>query len=121
MRLLVFISLPLLLVACQPYGNGDLAGEWRAVHLVEGHDSVAIDLSTVGFSFTAEGDYTFRSTLDYHEAGTYRLDGPYLFTTDTVNQLSTEKAVEIQQLANDSLVLLMNEAGRDRVLVLERE
>ena len=109
------------LVACQPYSTSDLAGTWQAVGLTDSADSLEIDLSEVRFTFDADGGYTFVSTLNYREAGSYRLDGPYLFTTDTLHSLSREKAVEIQQLANDSLVILMNEAGRDRVLTLLKQ
>jgi hypothetical protein len=115
------LILSIILWGCQPYSSADLAGRWQATHLMEEGDSIAIDLSEVHFTFDEEGGYTFVSTLAYSEAGAYRLDGPYLFTTDTLHAPVEEKAVEIKQLANDSLILLMNDKGRDRVLTLRKE
>ncbi len=117
----VLVALIFLLPSCSPYNNTDLAGEWTAISLTEEGDSLAIELSDVGFSFTEDGQYTFSSTLEYQEAGSYRLDGPYLFTTDSLSGVALEKAVEIKALQNDSLTILMNDLGKERVMILQRD
>jgi hypothetical protein len=108
-------------MACEPYAAADLAGAWQAVSLTEEGDSLSVNLADIGFTFEAEGGYTFRSTLKYREAGTFRLDGPYLFSTDTTTQLPQEKAVKILHLNTDSLQLEMQEMGKTRILWLVKE
>jgi hypothetical protein len=106
--------------ACEPYSDSDLAGSWQAVEITEEGDSLAVDLSGIRFEFTNNGRYYFHSTLNYEEAGTYRLDGPYLFSTDTIQEVSREKAVEILLLNTDSLQLRMEELGKERIMLLKR-
>lgn len=109
-------------ISCNPYHSDDLHGQWQAVSLTEEGDSLAVDPQEIRFEFMEGDRYAFQSTLAYKEAGTFRLDGPYLFTTDTlVSGLQLEKAVEIQTLANDSLVLLMQDRGKERILVLVKD
>lgn len=120
------ISFPLVLLifiltACQPYSEAELYGEWKIIELTEEGDSLAVDLNELGFQFKENGRYHFQSTLKYEEAGTYRLDGPFLFSTDTTQESTTEKAVEILQLSGDTLILLMQEAGKDRSMILKKE
>jgi hypothetical protein len=49
------------------------------------------------------------------------VDGTYLFTRDTLNQASTEKAVEILKLANDTLQLKMMDGDKERQLTMVRQ
>lgn len=122
MKKMLFLSmLCVLIYACDKYANADIAGDWEVIELTETGDSVAVDLSTIGFRFTEDGLYEFQSTLDYREAGTFRLDGPYLFSTDTLQPPLREKAVEITYLSNDTLHLRMQELGKERLLVLKRK
>ena len=110
-----------LCTACAPYTKSDLAGNWQAVSLSEAGDSLAVDLSAIHFSFTNAGYYEFSSTLNYQESGAYRLDGVYLYSTDTLVKPLREKAVEIVLLRNDWLVLKMKELGKERLVVLENQ
>lgn len=121
MRLLFcFFVLAGLAFACDPYANFDIAGEWQATDLTEQGDTLAVELSEIQFEFTAEGHYHFQSTLNYKEAGTYRLDGPYLFSTDTLQPPLREKAVEIIHLSGDTLQLKMKELGKERIMTLKK-
>lgn len=117
---LAVLMLSLVFFACDPYADSDLAGSWHAVEITEEGDSLAVDLSGIRFEFTNDGRYYFHSTLNYEEAGTYRLDGPYLFSTDTTQEISREKAVEIMLLNTDSLQLRMEELGKERIMLLKR-
>ena len=117
---LAVLMLSFAFFACDPYSDSDLAGSWHAVEITEEGDSLAVDLKGIRFEFTDNARYYFHSTLNYEEAGTYRLDGPYLFSTDTTQEVSREKAVEIVLLNNDSLQLRMQELGKERIMLLKR-
>lgn len=110
----------LLLTACGPYSKKDLMGSWQATLVLEEGDSLTIDPAEVQFEFTSAAAYTFQSTLNYQEAGTFSIDGRLLYTVDTLNNASTEKAVEITLLTKDSLFLRMMSEGKERVIKLKR-
>lgn len=113
------IFLLLLLTACSPVDKSLIKGEWRGIAVTEEGAPVNVDPGLIRMSFEDKG-YAYHSTLNYREAGSYHIDSQYLYTTDTLNQASTEKAVEIVKLTADSLVLKMNESGRERILMLEK-
>lgn len=96
-----------------------IVGEWAGVAALEEGAPIGVDPSLIRMTFGNKG-YTYNSTLNYREAGSYYIDSKYLYTTDTLNQASTEKAVEIVKLTADSLVLKMNESGRERFLMMEK-
>jgi len=111
-----------LSVACSsPYSEDDLQGQWTGTYLEENSKPLSeVDPSELSFTFTENG-YQYRGNLNYREAGSYTLEPPFLYTTDTLNQATTEKTVEILQLSSDSLHLRMMENGAERVLKLSRE
>ena len=98
--------------------ESDLHGKWQAAIILEEGDSLAVDPSNIKFQFDENKYYQFESTLNYKEAGTYYLDDVYLYTTDTFNNASSEKVVEVLLLNEDSLHILMNEQTKERVLKL---
>ncbi len=120
-----YISYLLFLImsvfSCQKQPNIDLTGTWKAIELTQEGDSLEIDLGEVSFKFMENGRYQFNSTLKYKEAGTYHIDGPFLFSTDTTQNILHEKAVEIIQLSGDTLILRMEELDKERVMVLKKE
>ena len=107
------------LASCSPVDRGMIVGEWAGIAALEEGASIGVDPSLIRMTFGDKG-YTYSSTLNYREAGAYYIDSKYLYTTDTLNQASTEKAVEIVKLTADSLVLKMNESGRERFLIMEK-
>ncbi len=111
--------LPLLLTACGPDREAIIQGDWQGVLVLEEQDTLPVDPAEIRFRFEP-GVYQYHSTLKYREAGSFRIDRQYLITTDTVNQASTEKAVEIIRLDSDTLELRMMENGKERTLLLER-
>lgn len=119
-----YISCLLFLVisvyACQKHSTTDITGTWKAIELTQEGDSLEIDLEDVSFEFKENGRYQFNSTLKYEEAGTFHVDGPYLFSIDTTQNMDHEKAVEIIQLSGDTLILRMEDLGNERVMVLRR-
>lgn len=122
MRLIISILIiPFFLLSCQPHSTNEFVGNWNAIELSEEGDSLAVDLKEINFEFLANGRYSFNSTLKYHEAGTFRLDGPFLLSTDTTRNPAKEKAVEIIQMSGDTLMLLMQELDKSRVMVLRKK
>jgi hypothetical protein len=120
MRILIVVfALLTILPACQSgYQPADLQGNWQAVAITEEGTPLAVDPSQIELEFTPADRYTYRSTLNYREAGSFYVDGTYLFTRDTLNQASTEKAVEILKLANDTLQLKMMDGDKERLLTM---
>jgi hypothetical protein len=118
--------LPLLFLllgvfACKQYEEDLLSGSWRGSTILEADQPLDIEPSNIKLMLSPDGSYRYQSTLNYQEAGTYFMDQQYLYTMDTINQASTEKAVEIILLSQDSLHLRMNEAGKERLLKMVRE
>lgn len=110
----------LLATACSSsYSREDLYGTWEGVAAQEEGTPLDINPADLQFTFTETG-YTYRGTLNYREAGTFEVKAPYLYTTDTINQATTEKTVEIVQFSTDSLHLRMMENGKERLLKLVR-
>lgn len=117
--LMVVLGLLTISTACQSgYQATALQGQWQAVAITEEGTPLAVDLSQIELQFTPSDRYTYQSTLNYREAGSFYVDGTYLFTRDTLNQASTEKAVEILKLANDTLQLKMMDGEKERRLTM---
>jgi len=98
--------------ACNEEEPSKIIGSWEAVKL---------DLEEISFHFTDDQSYEFTSTLNYREAGSYYLKSDMLYTTDTLNQASTEKIVEIIRLEEDTLLIRMDQNGKERQLKLARQ
>jgi len=119
-RILAVVTIFLIVGCTSPYAKDDLQGQWTGTYLEEnGSPLMEVDPAELSFSFTENG-YQYQGNLNYREAGSYTLDPPYLYTTDTLNQATTEKTVEILLLSTDSLHLRMMENGAERVLKLTK-
>lgn len=115
------IHVIVLFTACNPGIDSSLIhGEWEGTAVLEGGAPLPVEASEIKFEFEEDNQYQFFSTLKYREAGTYYIEDDYLYTTDTFNQASTEKVVEIMLLDGDSLHLKMKEQGQERILKLKR-
>lgn len=110
----------LLLHGCAKYPENKLEGKWKGSELSEDGMPMSVDPGEIGFDFFNNGYYRFRSTLNYREAGTFSVKGDLLYTLDTMNEASTEKAVKILTLTADSLHLMMNADGKERIVKLAR-
>lgn len=115
---LLVVAALFILPTCATYRLKDLTGQWQGALVLEEGDSLKIDPRIIRFEFDQNNSYRFFSTLNYRESGTFFLDHHSLVTTDTLNQASTEKAVEIVTLTGDSLHLKMRDGGRERLLKL---
>lgn len=105
---------------CEQVENETIKGQWQGVTILEKGNPLEVNPKEIRLNFMANNKYGYQSTLNYQEAGTYHLDKKYLYTIDTVNQASTQKAVEILLLSEDSLHLKMMVEGQERVLKLEK-
>lgn len=116
-----FVVFCLLLTACQSGNDTSLLyGKWEGALLTEEGDSVMVNPAEIKFEFQPDGRYSYASTLNYKEAGTFRLQQVYLYTTDTTGSAPDEKAVEIELLTNDSLVMRMIREEQEQRLTLIR-
>jgi len=109
-----------LLCGCDNPNKKLLIGKWQADKILEENKPLEVDFSSINFNFTEAGMYNYQSTLDYREAGSYYLQSNLLYTLDTLNEASMEKAVKITKLTQDSLFLKMNEDGKERIMRLFR-
>jgi len=119
MRHYLFLLLIFVLSSCGGIDKEQLKGNWTAVELTEEGDSLKVNLDEITLNFKDKG-YDFTSTLNYKEAGTYSLEKNLLMTLDSLNEGTIEKVVEITKLQNDSLFIRMNEAGKERILVMTK-
>ncbi|GJM36054.1 MAG: hypothetical protein DHS20C18_50550 [Saprospiraceae bacterium] len=110
-----------MLVSCAPYDQDKLVGSWQAISVLEEGEPLGVETEVIRIIFSPDASYSYYSTLNYEESGSYYLDSKYLFTTDTINQASTEKAVEILLLTEDSLHLKMMDTGKERILKMVRK
>jgi len=117
--LIPFIAL-LYLSSC---GREDalLLGNWQAVSVTESGDSLRLNPAEIGFTFRPDNRYTFRSTLRYQEAGTWRYDYGYLFARDTTQPQNPERVVAIDKMTPDSLMLRMKADTAERYVLLLRQ
>ena len=98
----------------------DLNGRWQAYAMLEEGEPAEIDLQHVYFQFSPDGTYSYHGTLNYREAGTYRIERKLLYTIDTLHEERLEKAVKIAHLSADSLHFLMNAEGKEQLLKLSK-
>lgn len=110
-----------LISACQTISKKKLYGTWLAVELIEEGEVQDIDLSSASFTFNSDMTYHYDNTEFLREAGKYQLRGSVVVTTDTLDQMSMQKAVEIIYLDKDSLHFEMNAAGKRQVLKLVKQ
>ncbi|TAK36618.1 MAG: hypothetical protein EPO28_13175 [Saprospiraceae bacterium] len=108
----------LLFCGCESWNEKKLSGKWQAASFTENGMPVDVPLEEIAFEFTTNGFYKFHSTLNYREAGTFSLIGDLLYTLDTINEASSEKAVKVLSLTLDSLSIKMHEDGHPMILTL---
>lgn len=110
----------LALGSCSDPAEKALTGTWQGYELLQDGQALPLDPSEISFEFGADRTYAFSGTLNYREAGSFRIQGEYLFTRDTMNEGSVEKAVLLSEMSPDTLILKMREGEKDRILKLRR-
>lgn len=119
MRLSFCLLFCLVLFSCENQYENQLLGKWQAYELLEEGKRLEVQPEVINFNFMENGLYTYQGTLTYKEAGNYYLKSDLLYTVDTVNEGSVEKAVRIMSLNPDSLLIKMNDRGKERVMKLK--
>ncbi len=109
------------LFACKSENERRIVGKWQAVQLMECDNVIPIQAELVNIEFMSTGKYIFHSTLNVKEEGNYRIRKNFLFTQDKMLEKAPEKAVLIQSIEEDTLVLQMSYKGKDQWLTLIKE
>jgi hypothetical protein len=121
LRYAIILVLALLICCCGEREDAHLLGGWQATQVLQRGDSLLLDPAEVGFSFLPNNRYTYRSTLRYQEAGTWRYDNGFLFAQDTTRVAVAERIVAVEKLTSDSLVLRMRADTTERVMTLLKQ
>ncbi len=122
MRKTLFLGTALLFFAgCKSENERRIVGKWQALQLMECDNIVPIQTELVDIEFKSNGKYIFHSTLNIKEEGNYRIRKNFLFTQDKMREKAPEKAVLIQSIEDDTLVLQMSYKGKDQWLTLVKE
>ena len=111
----------IFITACQPKKSTKIIGNWQATTVLEEKRPLEVDVKVIKLSFHDDQNYTYHGTLKYKEAGTYSIEKDLLYTLDTLNFASIEKAVKITLLTDDSLHIKMNENGKERIIKFIKE
>ena len=118
MKYIKYLLFTLSITSCKSEKERKVIGRWYASQLIECGDLVPIQMDKVNFELKPDGRYIFNSALNIHEEGKYRIKGDYLYTKDLIKENAVEKIVKITSLNSDSLVLEMNNKGKDQTLTL---
>lgn len=121
MRILTLVLFAVLFLSCGEREDKLLIGEWQATQVLESGDSLKLDPAQVGFLFRPDNRYTFRSTLRYEEAGTWRYSEGFLMAQDTTRENSPERVVAVEKLTVDSLEIRMLADGKERLVTLLKQ
>ncbi|GEM_PF-1874454 len=99
-----------------------LEGQWQATVVLEEGDTLPVDVGQIRLIFDDEGHYRYHSTLNYREAGFYKLEGALLYTRDTTHRDTVlERFVKVPVLTTDSMVVLMRtREDKERLLRFRR-
>jgi site-specific DNA-cytosine methylase len=114
----IFLSILLIFSSCHFIANYQIIGVWKATEIFE-NDKILKDktLENIVLQFNDEGYYTYEGTLNYKEAGKFKVKRSSLFLS---SQSKEEKELHIEALNSKKLVLLMEDAGKVRKMVFSK-
>ena len=115
----IFLSIFLSFSSCNFIANYQIVGVWKATEIFE-NDKILKDktLENIILQFNDEGNYSYEGTLNYKEAGKFKVNSNSLFLTN--NQLKEEKELHIESLNSKKLVLLMEDSGKTRKMIFSK-
>ena len=108
LRVIVFLVFALSITACMQNPEKAIVGAWNVSEITSQEEMPQFNISDFHFEFYSNGSYQYSGNLYYREAGRFSIKSGYLYTTDTLTQGATEKAVQIIKLSRDSMVLRMS-------------
>jgi hypothetical protein len=114
----IFLSIFLSFCSCNFIANYQIIGVWKATEIFE-NDKILKDktLENIVLQFNDEGNYSYEGTLNYKEAGKFKISNNSLLLT---TQLKEEKELHIESLNSKKLVLLMEDSGKTRKMVFSK-
>jgi hypothetical protein len=114
----IFLSILLSFSSCNFIANYQIVGVWKATEIFE-NDKILKDktLENIILQFNDEGNYSYEGTLNYKEAGKFKVKRSSLFLS---SQSEEEKELHIEALNSKKLILLMEEAGKVRKMVFSK-
>jgi hypothetical protein len=117
-RKFIFLSIFLSFSSCNFIANYQIIGVWKATEIFE-NDKILKDktLENIVLQFNDEGNYSYEGTLNYKEAGKFKIRSNSLLLT---TQLKEEKELHIESLNSKKLVLLMEDSGKTRKMVFSK-
>ena len=123
MKNIILTSLTLVTIflsSCeQKYKPEQLKGAWQAVYVKHGDEVVSpAILKGMGFEFNIDKTYNYAASANDVEQGNYWIEGDLLFTE---GENVMKKAVKIETLTADSLVLGMNDKGASMTMIFIKE
>jgi hypothetical protein len=120
MKYAITCAAMLLLAACANQRERQLLGAWQAFEITEEGELLPVKPEEVRFEFRAGHTYSYQSTLNYKETGSFRIHKGYLLTRELSGVSEPERAVFIERLEADTLVLGMEDQGKQREVKLAR-
>ncbi len=116
--LLLVLAIFSFFMSCEQYSQQQLIGHWVGVNALQKGTPLQLNPNEIQFLFKKNGTYTYQSTIGYHEAGLFNLEGDLLFSKDTLQANAKQKAVKILKLNQDSLQLEMLANGKEQTILL---
>jgi hypothetical protein len=120
MKYAITCAILLLLISCANQRERQILGAWQAFEITEEGEPLLVKPEEVRFEFRADNTYSYQSTLNYKETGSFRIQNGYLLTRELSGANEPERAVLIERLEADTLVLGMEDQGKTREVKLLR-
>ena len=115
-NILLFTVL-LFIFACT---KTQMIGHWQGESATVGGHEISGKFENIHLNLEQNGFYEYNATDGYLERGSYRVDGNFFFTSDTLNK-KTEKMIAIEKVNGEKLVLKMkNIKGEEELLTLKK-
>lgn len=116
--LLVFSLL--FLSRCTNPVEAILPGKWIAYQVTEEGKPLEINAEEVQLEIRTDGTYSYASTLNYAEKGNWKVKDNLLITSG-VEPEGSNNTVQVIPNAPDSLILKMQEEGKERMVYMVRD
>lgn len=100
---ILFFAFIISIFACT---KTQVIGQWQGETATVAGQEVSGKFQNIHLSLDENGTYEYTATDGYLERGWYRIDGNFLFVSDTLNK-KQEKMIFIDDIKSEKLVLKM--------------
>lgn len=104
--------------SCKNIAQQQIIGNWQAIEVTEKDSILSLPLQEVSIRFSQDHQYEFKSTLNYKEAGHYKIQHDLIYLEDTTRGNTPRKAIKVAYLTYDTLLIEMQAADNKRVMKL---